>query len=1442
MTAWSDHPYHYNGYLYLLRPEVVFRAELDYTNTSTYGLYGSTTIWYLLYFDTVDIGDQNASTVEEGMTLIMGTTKGGDDLGRARVKSVVTEGYTGGSEKVIVVWASPNIHDGELYISDETIYIDVLDDRRAWFKASYYDTDGTGRYDGDQGPAGVTYNQFPIANAGPAYAQFVDDTTRLITVDFSGADSFVVAQNAVLGATFTEVEDNTDYITATSSTVGHGTDKLVDGTADYWEATSTAVQTILFHFTENVIIRKFDITVDGTTTAPRDLGLYALVDATNVKAFYIEDEAGWSAGETRSYEIDYDRESTSQWRLILWDNNGAAFRLRDVTLYGEDRDSVSPYTWDVKDGTITTGGATTEDITATFPLGFRHVQLTVEDTNSYTGNAYVPVAALPKRFERNEVDLTGDTPASSSDDGSHVAANAFDNDRSTYWQSAAATTTATLGNTLDSAQRVTAYGLVPKAGAGPPRDWTLQFYNTDTTAWVTLDTQTDQDWTPAEETIIQHSSTLATGTEALQHLPYTRVEADYTGGTASASSADTGYPASNAFDNSDATQWRTPAFTTTGYLQMLFPSGKTIVGYGIYSFAGGAHPVDWTVQGSNNGSDWDTLDTRSSEDWATSGLRQFTISAPASYTYYKLDITANAGGSAIYIAEWSLYTSITYGIPTRELVQYIEVPEYARYTSAALHLAKVGAPTDDLTLEIYKVTARDMTGAVLMTSAVVATSGLSTTAADTTFTFNTAAYLQPGRYALKLTTDGTASETDYVTWSKDGYKRYINGGMHAHINALTYSPTHYFALDDVSGTTVIESVAGDNGTASGVTWEAAGLGDGHTAATFDGVNDYITAYTAGMGAAFDETTGTIMMWLMPSGASWPENTYPLRLGPDSSNEILIKTLAGEEIGMYYIAGGTTKYVPFAPPDTNWVHIAATWDTSADEFKAYMNGVQQGETQTSLGTWAGALTYAFIGAVNGTPSGPFPGYIAGVGLFDAVLSEGQIAEIASAPTVWTSPQADAIFSLGKEDEQIYLLDTPVTADQFQLSFTDSNETYLALASVHFYEEHYPPVRDFEVIQHQMAQGGQQIAFRVYEDIPTSWYPEGTLALYWEREVINGAVGSLSAAGPNDREHMKFIGWLDGEPARLESTDQDTRSYVDLQCVDIGGRLRQMPMFPVVVERENSSTPSRISQVDGANMDRAFLYLFLRWFSTAAEVTDIFLSDTWDYWGFSVLSSGSGTLWDVANDRADAFAYILTCDKHGRLHVNRNPLLASASNRTSTVIVALDSNDFTNLDYTRTRTPRYHWQWSSAVNQNWYTGNTIPDADSGGLAIATFFAVAPGSTPGQGAGAMERGEQLVQNQSDLNTRAGNRYALNNAEQSFVRIEFAHAADVGLDPAKMEWVTLALTSAEAAQRGLIFATERFLPHEVTINHDHAAMTKSVTAVIEREITGKPAVEYAP
>jgi len=382
-----------------------------------------------------------------------------------------------------------------------------------------------------------------------------------------------------------------------------------------------------------------------------------------------------------------------------------------------------------------------------------------------------------------------------------------------------------------------------------------------------------------------------------------------------------------------------------------------------------------------------------------------------------------------------------------------------------------------------------------------------------------------------------------------------------------------------------------------------------------------------------------------------------------------------------------------------------------------------------------------------------------------------------------------------------------------------------------------IDDFEVTSQELTSGGQTIGFRVFEAIPEATYPDGTLVMYWEEENYNSILGSQADAGPDDRQHMKFIGWVNEEPARVTANKFSTNQTTELRCVDVGGRLRLLPGFSTVAVRYTETAPDNCFKMDYANMDH-LIYVLLRWFSTATEVADYTPSNTYETFNFFEIQTDGGNLFDVVDGRAQAMAHRLTCNKVGQLKVLPDPQLQDSGDRTAEVQATLTTDDYRGIDYTQTRPSRFHWLWGSGLSVSWLGFDQYASTF-----YSTFFCVAPGEAPGQGLGSRDQGEQLVSGQTELNTREGHRYALRlNAPQGYFTVQLVHSGDAGIDPAEMEWVSLTLDADYAAQRGLTFSAERFLPYRVSIRHLHDRQTKVVTLELEREREGRAAITYTP
>ena len=221
---------------------------------------------------------------------------------------------------------------------------------------------------------------------------------------------------------------------------------------------------------------------------------------------------------------------------------------------------------------------------------------------------------------------------------------------------------------------------------------------------------------------------------------------------------------------------------------------------------------------------------------------------------------------------------------------------------------------------------------------------------------------------------------------------------------IALSPIAYWPLAEASGTTIVdESGNGRNGAYTSVTLGQTGIGDGRTAASFNGTASFGNVFSASLAAALNNQEGSLALWIRASGAGvWTDGAQRrcVRLAVDANNSLVIfKATTNNQLSWTYQAGGTSSTRSKAGvSSTAWLHVALTWSKSGDAVKAYFNGVQEGATLTGLGVWLGLLASSttLIGATSQTPGGVWSGTLAHVAVWANVLSAAQIATLAVVP--------------------------------------------------------------------------------------------------------------------------------------------------------------------------------------------------------------------------------------------------------------------------------------------------------------------------------------------------------------------------------------------------------------------------------------------------------------
>jgi len=152
----------------------------------------------------------------------------------------------------------------------------------------------------------------------------------------------------------------------------------------------------------------------------------------------------------------------------------------------------------------------------------------------------------------------------------------------------------------------------------------------------------------------------------------------------------------------------------------------------------------------------------------------------------------------------------------------------------------------------------------------------------------------------------------------------------------------------------------------------------------DGSNDHVTAH--GAGNDISVTTGTISIWVKLDTIS--ANAVPFKCSVDSNNQIGFTYLnSTTKLRFLYKAGGSTKKIDHSVSfeGTGWKHIAVTWDTSADQLKAYIDGSQVGSTVTGLGSWSGTIDTVTMGKNSVADNAYWKGHLDQASVFTSVIN-------------------------------------------------------------------------------------------------------------------------------------------------------------------------------------------------------------------------------------------------------------------------------------------------------------------------------------------------------------------------------------------------------------------------------------------------------------------------
>lgn len=203
----------------------------------------------------------------------------------------------------------------------------------------------------------------------------------------------------------------------------------------------------------------------------------------------------------------------------------------------------------------------------------------------------------------------------------------------------------------------------------------------------------------------------------------------------------------------------------------------------------------------------------------------------------------------------------------------------------------------------------------------------------------------------------------------------------------------YWKLDDLAGAQATDySGNGRHGTYNGASLNAATFADGSPAPSFDGVNDCVDAGV--LHGILNVNVGTITAFVRVANAGvWSDGVARsiLSFGAGSLNtRINWQRLTADNLLRWRYAD---KFRNHATSTTDWFALAMRWDKTADQAVGFVDGVAAIGAHSGLGTVTLNSSYMTIGAENNSGSLSWHGSIAHVAIWDAALSDAQIASLA-----------------------------------------------------------------------------------------------------------------------------------------------------------------------------------------------------------------------------------------------------------------------------------------------------------------------------------------------------------------------------------------------------------------------------------------------------------------
>lgn len=224
-----------------------------------------------------------------------------------------------------------------------------------------------------------------------------------------------------------------------------------------------------------------------------------------------------------------------------------------------------------------------------------------------------------------------------------------------------------------------------------------------------------------------------------------------------------------------------------------------------------------------------------------------------------------------------------------------------------------------------------------------------------------------------------------------GGVRLAGGGAYWQ-SLMALGPVAYWPLSDAVGATAaVDLVAANNGTPTNITFGTTGIGDGRTAAIFNGSNAAIDILKGDIATRFSRVAGTIVVWARISDVSkWTDgnNRYLATFGKlDLSDSTWFGKTAANNRLSWQAAGKNFSNDMISA--TGWFHAALTWSLADNKMQGFYKGAFRNSVAGLTDFSGNTLEAAGLGRTTSV-SRLWSGDMAHAALWDRALSDAEIA--------------------------------------------------------------------------------------------------------------------------------------------------------------------------------------------------------------------------------------------------------------------------------------------------------------------------------------------------------------------------------------------------------------------------------------------------------------------